>query len=90
VLDVQGEPSGEVAAREGHAVLHEGERDERRDDGDEHGGGSGHRVVDDDAGQQRPEGAEADPEHGRHQRGDRDTGMAQAGAPETADPPPAL
>ena len=57
---------------------------------DEHGGGPGHGVVDDDARQQRREGAEPDADHGRDDRGGRDSGVAQAGAGQPADPPPSL
>ncbi len=90
VLDVEGEAPGEVAADERQAVLDERERDQRGDEGDEHGGGAGHGVVDDDAGQQRPDGTQADTDHGRDERGGRDSGVAQAGTGQAADPPPSL
>ena len=90
VLDVERQAAGEVAADERGAVLDEGEHDQRGDDGDEHGGGAGHGVVDDDPGQQRPDGPQADADHGRPERGGRDPGMAQTGARQAADPPPSL
>ena len=90
VLDVEREAPGVVAADEGGAVLDEGEHDQRGDDGDERGGGAGHGVVDDDPGQQRPDGTQANADHGRAERGGRDSGMAQTGAGEAADPPPSL
>ena len=90
VLDVEREPPAVVAAQEGGAEPDEGERDQRGDDGAERGGGAGHGVVDDDPGQQRPDGIEADADHGRAERGGRDSGMAQTGAGQAADPPPSL
>ena len=64
MLDVEGEAPGEVAADERQAVLDEREPDQRGDERDEHGGGAGHGVVDDDAGQQRPDGTQSDTDHG--------------------------
>ena len=86
VLHVEREPAAEEPPQEGGREAHDGEPEERRDDGPERGRGARHRLVDRRSGEQWPHRIEAHPQRRRHQSGDRHRAVAHRGAEEAADP----
>ena len=86
VLHVEREPAAEEPPQERGREPHDGEPEERGDDGPERGRGARHRLVDRRPGEQRPHRIEAHPQRRRHQSGDRHRAVAHRGADEAADP----
>ena len=86
VLHVEREPAAEEPPQERGREAHDGEPEERRDDGPERGRGARHRLVDRRSGEQWPHRIEAHPQRRRHQSGDRHRAVAHRGAEEAADP----
>ena len=86
VLHVEREPAAEEPPQERGREAHDGEPEERGDDGPERGRGARHRLVDRRSGEQWPHRIEAHPQRRRHQSGDRHRAVAHRGAEEAADP----